>query len=127
MEVKGLVPGIEHRNPQNIRGQQIRSELDTFEFGIDGSGQGFGQSCFSRARIVLEKNVAATGERGQKLSDGIRLPTDNASDVGGYSFVNIHGSVNADARFFGFHGTRNHLLCDTVNKRKAVAVSSPMI
>ncbi len=49
---------------QNIRGQQIRGELDAFERGVYGLGQGFDSERLGQAGNTFEQNVAF-GEQGR--------------------------------------------------------------
>ena len=61
MERKILVALVENGDPENIRRQQVGSELDPLEAGVDGPGEGFGQSSLACARIIFEQHMTATG------------------------------------------------------------------
>ena len=62
MKAEGLISLVKDRNTQDIRGQEIRRELNTLELGSDGSGEGLGQSGFAGPRIVLQEDMAPAGK-----------------------------------------------------------------
>src|SRR5690606_5019949 len=71
---------IEHRDTENICGEEVRGELHALERGAgDGTRDGFGQGGFARARNIFDENVATRGERGEDGTDGIILTADNTA------------------------------------------------
>jgi len=63
--MKDLVALIKNGNAQNIRGQKIGRELNTFERGIHRAGEGLGQGGFAGAGKIFQQDMPAAGQRGQ--------------------------------------------------------------
>ena len=74
MEVKILVALIENGDAENVRGQQVRGELDAFERGVGRAGQGLGQRGLTRARKILEQDMPPAGQRRQQFARGAGWP-----------------------------------------------------
>src|SRR3954469_17533315 len=103
VKLKLLLLLIVNRNPQDIRREQVGSELDALELGIDGTSENFGEGCFAGAGIVLEQDVTITREGSQELSQGLALPFYDELDVGEQPLVNFDGGELVH-RYYGTDG-----------------------
>src|SRR5262249_7826717 len=56
---------IEHLQPNNIRGQQVRRELDSLERAVKAPRDRLGQCSFAYARDILDQQVPAGQQRDQ--------------------------------------------------------------
>ncbi|MPM95678.1 hypothetical protein SDC9_142833 [bioreactor metagenome] len=73
---------IVDRSSGDIRRQQVRRELDAAEFRVDEFCQRLRQRGFPHARHVVEQDVAARHERGQKVADHVGFPPDDPVQFG---------------------------------------------
>ncbi|MDZ7685113.1 MAG: hypothetical protein U5O39_09030 [Gammaproteobacteria bacterium] len=67
--------------PQDIGGQQIRRELNSFEGRVDGGSEGFGQRRFARAGHVLQKYVSTREEGGKQPANAVIVATHDGADI----------------------------------------------
>src|SRR5581483_8942008 len=77
MKMELLIALAEHRHPDNVRGQQVRGELNALELGVNRARESLGQSRLASPRKVLQQNMSATGQSGQEFACGLSLALHN--------------------------------------------------
>jgi hypothetical protein len=80
-ELKGVVAAVVDGHPQDVRGQEIRRELDALEGEPQGLGQGQGQGGLAHAGDVLDQEVAFGENAGQGLADDGVFAFDDGADA----------------------------------------------
>ena len=70
------------RQPGDVRGEQVRGELDPPEGAAEAPGDGLGEDRLARPRDILDEEVAAAQQRDQGEADLVVLADDDALDVG---------------------------------------------
>ena len=79
LETPGL--GVEHRHPDNVRGQQVRGELHTLEIQAQGGGQGVGEGGLAQARQVFNQQVAVREQCHKRQAHFLRLAEHQGVDL----------------------------------------------
>ena len=80
-ELETRVLLVEDRHAHDVRGQEIAGELDSPERAGERARQRAGERRLSHARYVLDQQVAAGEQRGQREADGLRLAPNHQRDV----------------------------------------------
>src|SRR5207237_4721430 len=78
-----LLALVEHRDAENVRGQQIGRELHAREARADRCGERLGERGLAGARRVLDQHVPAAGKGGEEFAHGAVLAVYDALDVSG--------------------------------------------
>lgn len=81
MEYKLLTSLVINHHTRDVAGQQIWRELDSPLSALHSIGQSLGELSFSRARVVLQEEMAACKQAGQGLSDHAILAADRHFDI----------------------------------------------
>ena len=81
-ELELLVLLVVDRQAGDVRGQQVRRELDPSEAAAEAPGDRLGEDRLAGARHVLDQEVAAAQERDERQPDFVVLADDHALDVG---------------------------------------------
>ncbi len=79
LELAGVL--VEHRDPGDVRGQQVRGELDPAYRRVDAAGQGLAQHRLADAGHVLDQQVTLGEQHDQRRVDDVRLALDDLLDV----------------------------------------------
>jgi hypothetical protein len=66
MELEAPRLRIEHRHADDVRRQQVGSELHALESESEGGGQRVGEGGLAQARQVLDQQVAVRQQRGER-------------------------------------------------------------
>ncbi len=106
VELEGLITLVEQRHPEDVRGQQVRRELNALEAGVDGARQGLGERRLASAGHVLEQHVAAGGEGRHELAYSLRLATHDLADILPDTRIGIGGVAPQRFRIGSAHITR---------------------
>ena len=61
----------------------LKQAIRVLELRINGTCEGFGESCFARARKIFQQHMSAARQGGEELSRGLGLPLQDPGDVGG--------------------------------------------
>ena len=67
---------------QNVRGQQIRGELDALKGGLNGGGQGFHRRGFGQARKAFQQQVPIAQKADDQPFNEIPLAHDHLFHIG---------------------------------------------
>ena len=82
VELETVLAPVEDRHADDVRGQQVRRELDAAELAVNGLGQGARQRRFADAGHVLQQDVAARQQAHERELDGFALAHDRGFDIG---------------------------------------------
>ncbi len=82
--MKNETPGflLEDRGPQDITGKHVAGELDAAEIQAQAAGQHLGQGGLADPGQVLDQQVAAGKQAGERQPDLFILAQDNLADLG---------------------------------------------
>ena len=86
LELPGLL--VIEVDARQVRGQQVRGELDALEVPADGSGKGPEEHGLAGAGDVLQQHMAGAEEAHQHQPDGVLLAHDDAGAVM-YDFIAV--------------------------------------
>ena len=76
-EVQRPLPGVQDRDPEDVRRKEIGGELNAAEVQAQNPGQRQGQRRLAHSRQVFQKEVPPGEETGYGQADGLLLPEDN--------------------------------------------------
>ena len=105
LELESTGLGVVNADADDVRGQQVRGELDPGEGQFEAAGQGSGQHGLAHARGVLNQQVPAAYQPYQDLSDGVRLAQEDPINVLPQLGQPGQQGIIADTNVFG-HGWR---------------------
>jgi len=68
---------LQHRDAENVRGEEIAGELDAMECAAYGEGKGTGQGRLAHTGHVFDEQMAARQQGQDRIADGRRLASDD--------------------------------------------------
>ena len=80
-ELKRLFLAIEHGNADDIGGQQVASELNTFEGAIEGAREAMGQRGLPDTGDVLDQEMATCQQADDRHLDHLWFPFNDLRDI----------------------------------------------